>query len=129
MSAEPLPVDTPVQRIAWQLAMASWIALIVLGLAWEGWLAPLRPGGSWLLLKVLPLVVLLPALRRRSIYAMQLSLFVVMLYLLEGSARLFEPMPAALLAAIETALALLFLGAAITYLRPLKVAARRRRPS
>ena len=31
------------------------VALIVLGLAWELWLAPLRPGGSMLALNVLPL--------------------------------------------------------------------------
>ena len=124
MSVTPSLV-TPVQRIAWQLAIASWIALIALGIAWEVWLAPLRPGGSWLALKVLPLVVLLPAMRRRSVYAMQLALFVVMLCLLEGSARLFEPMPAALLASFETVLALLFFGAAVTFLRPFKIAARR----
>ena len=105
--------------------MTSWVALIVLGIAWEAWLSPVRPGGSWLVLKVQPVVLKLPAMRRRSAYAMQLALFVVMLCLLEGSARLFEPMPAALLAGIETALALLFFAAAVTYLRPLKIAARR----
>src|SRR4051794_1984022 len=35
------------------VAVGSLLALIVLGLAWELWLAPLRPGGSWLVLKVL----------------------------------------------------------------------------
>jgi uncharacterized membrane protein len=30
------------------LAVGSVLGLIVLGLAWELWLAPLRPGGSWL---------------------------------------------------------------------------------
>ena len=29
------------------LSIASLLGLIVLGLAWELWLAPLRPGGSW----------------------------------------------------------------------------------
>ena len=33
-------------------AVASLIALIVLCVAWEMWLAPLRPGGSWMALKV-----------------------------------------------------------------------------
>jgi hypothetical protein len=36
--------------------VGSLVGLIVLGLAWELWLAPLRPGGSLLALKVLPLV-------------------------------------------------------------------------
>ena len=39
------------------LAAAALIALIVLSLAWELWLAPLRPGGSLLALKALPLAV------------------------------------------------------------------------
>ena len=44
------------------LAVGSLVGLIVLGLAWEMWLAPLRPGGSVLALKVLPLVVPLAGL-------------------------------------------------------------------
>src|SRR5256885_15112591 len=36
------------------LAVSSLMGLIVLSLAWELWLAPMRPGGSWLVLKALP---------------------------------------------------------------------------
>ena len=118
---------TLAQRLAWQATLISAVALIALGIAWELWIAPLRPGGSWLVLKVLPLVVLLPAIARRSVYAMQLGLFAVLLYLLEGSARILEPMPAALLATIELVLALVFFCAAVVYLRPFKLAARRAR--
>lgn len=121
------PAITHAQRFAWQATLISAVALIVLGVAWELWLAPLRPGGSWLLLKVLPFLILLPALARRSVYAMQLALFAVLLYLLEGSARIVEPMPAAVLAAIEIFLALVFFCAAIVYLRPFKLAARQAR--
>ena len=32
------------------------LALIALCVIWEGWLAPLRPGGSWMMLKALPLL-------------------------------------------------------------------------
>ena len=39
------------------LAVSSLMGLIVLGLAWELWLAPLRPGGTLLALKVLPLTL------------------------------------------------------------------------
>ena len=42
-------------RTAWLAACACLIALIFLSLAWELVLAPLKPGGSWLVLKVLPL--------------------------------------------------------------------------
>ncbi|MGH8705692.1 MAG: DUF2069 domain-containing protein, partial [Burkholderiales bacterium] len=38
------------------IASAALIALIFLCVAWELWLAPLRPGGSWLALKALPLL-------------------------------------------------------------------------
>ena len=39
------------------MAGSSLIALIMVCLAWEGWLAPLRPGGSWLILKAVPLLL------------------------------------------------------------------------
>lgn len=69
------------------VAVASLLALMALGLAWELWLAPLRPGGSWLALKVLPLALALPGLLR---YRMQtcrgLALF-VWLYFVEGVVR------------------------------------------
>ena len=45
------------QTFHW-LSVASLVALILLTLAWELWLAPLRPGGSLLALKA---VVLLTA--------------------------------------------------------------------
>ncbi len=39
------------------LASASLIALIFLCLAWEAWLAPLKPGGSWMTLKAAFLLI------------------------------------------------------------------------
>jgi uncharacterized membrane protein len=89
-------------------------------------LAPLRPGGSWLALKVVPLLLPLPAMLRGSAYAMQVALFIVLLSVLEGSARMFEPAPVAWLAAMQCALAIGFFVAAIVYLRPMKIAAKRR---
>ncbi|HTN49277.1 MAG TPA: DUF2069 domain-containing protein [Burkholderiaceae bacterium] len=122
----PLPGSSSRQRAAWWIAVAAWLGLIVLTLAWELLLAPLRPGGSWLALKVVPLLLPLPALLRGSAYAMQIALFVAMLYVFEGAARVFEPLPATVLAAAELALSAAFLGAAIAYLRPMKLAAQRR---
>jgi uncharacterized membrane protein len=118
------PPETSTQRAAKRTAVAAWFGLIVLGLAWELLLAPLRPGGSWLALKIVPLLVLLPGLLRGKVYTMQLALFVAMLYLFEGAARLFEA-SAAVLAAIELILVVTFLVAAIICLRPMKLAARR----
>ena len=39
------------------LASGLLLALLLLCLAWELWLAPLRPGGSYLALKALPLAI------------------------------------------------------------------------
>ncbi|HNI85651.1 MAG TPA: DUF2069 domain-containing protein [Ottowia sp.] len=83
MPAHPSPAVQATRIVA----VASLLALMALGLAWELWLAPLRPGGSWLALKVLPLALALPGLLR---YRMQtcrgLALF-VWLYFVEGVVR------------------------------------------
>jgi len=65
----------------------SLIALIFLCLAWEGWLAPLRPGGSWLTLKAAFLLFPLFGILRGKRYTYKwLSLF-IQFYLLEGLTR------------------------------------------
>jgi len=83
MPAHPSPAVQATRVVA----VASLLALMALGLAWELWLAPLRPGVSWLALKVLPLALALPGLLR---YRMQtcrgLALF-VWLYFVEGVVR------------------------------------------
>lgn len=123
-----LPADlSPAQRAARRVALMAWCALIALGLAWELWLAPLRDGGSWLALKVAPLLLLAVPLARASTTAMQLALMLVLLYVFEGAARVLEAPPARWLAATELVLALTFFVAAIVYLRPFKRAARARR--
>lgn len=66
---------------------ASLIALIFLCLFWEGWLAPLRPGGSWLILKGTFLLIPLFGILRGKRYTYKwLSLF-IQFYLLEGALR------------------------------------------
>ena len=57
-------------RIGWtrRVAVGGVLALIVLGLAWELRLAPLRPGGSWWALKVLPLALPMAGLLRLRLY-------------------------------------------------------------
>ena len=59
----------------------------MLGLAWELWLAPLRPGGSWLALKVLPLVVPLAGLLKNRMYTYRWVSLMVWLYFTEGVVR------------------------------------------
>ena len=64
------PTDLPpnlVDRTRW-LAVVSLLGLIVLSLVWELWAAPLRPGGSLLALKALPLCVPLAGLLKNRMY-------------------------------------------------------------
>lgn len=69
------------------LAVGSLVGLIVLGLAWELWLAPLRPGGSWLALKVLPLVIPLSGLLKNRMYTYRWVSLMIWLYFTEGVVR------------------------------------------
>jgi uncharacterized membrane protein len=96
------------------LAVASLIGLLALGLAWELWLAPLRPGGSWLVLKVVPLLLPLRGMLRSRRYTFQWVSMLSLLYLLEGAARSFADRGAAqALAVAELVLALALLAASI----------------
>ncbi len=100
------------------VASASLIALILLGLAWELWLAPLRPGGSWLVLKVLPLLAPLFGILRGKLYTYRWSTLLIWLYFTEGVVRAWsETGVSAWLAGIEVALSLQFFVAAVLYVR------------
>ena len=78
---------SPTARRTRAVTLAALLALIALGLAWELWLAPLRPGGSWLALKALPLLLAVPGvLRYRMATYRTLALF-VWLYFVEGVVR------------------------------------------
>lgn len=94
------------------------VALIALSLAWELALAPLRPGGSWLALKALPLLLPLPGVLRGRVYTYRWSTLLVLLYFGEGCARAYtDAPPASTLAWLEIALTLLFCAAAAGFLR------------
>jgi uncharacterized membrane protein len=108
----------PAARHANLAASASLIALIALCLAWESWLAPLRPGGSWLVLKALPLLAPLFGILRGRRYTHQWASLLIQMYLLEGLARATaDTGPVRVLAFTETALALVFFVAAVSYAR------------
>lgn len=106
-------------------AALALLALFVLAIAWECWLAPLRPGGSALVLKALPLACALPGVWRRKLYTLQWASMLVLLYMAEGIVRgMTDGGTSARLGWIEVALATLFLGCALAYLAPFKRAAR-----
>jgi uncharacterized membrane protein len=69
------------------LAVGSLLGLILVGLAWELWLAPLRPGGSWWALKVLPLCLPLAGLLKHRMYTYRWVSLLVWLYFTEGAVR------------------------------------------
>ena len=101
------------------LAVGSLIGLIVLGLAWEMWLAPLRPGGSVLALKVLPLVLPLAGLLKRRMYTYRWVSLMVWLYFTEGVVRAWSdalPLSRAL-AGLEIALCLALFAACAWHVR------------
>lgn len=85
-SADAAPLPPFVSRTR-ALAVASLLGLIVLSLAWELWLAPLRPGGSWLALKALPLTLPLAGLLKNRMYTYRWVSLMVWLYFTEGVVR------------------------------------------
>lgn len=102
-----------------QLAVASLVALIALCLAWELWLAPLRPGGSWLALKALPLTIPLAGLLKNRMYTYRWLSLLVWLYAAEGAVRLTSDTHAvsALLAGIELLLCVVLFVACTWHIR------------
>lgn len=111
------PVPAAVEATRW-IAVASLLALIVLGLAWELWLAPLRPGGSLWAIKVLPLCVPLAGLLRRRMYTYRWTSLLVWLYVLEGAFRATSEHGAAVpLAAAEVLLSLVLFAACALHVR------------
>ena len=107
-------------------ALASLLALILLCVLWETVLAPLRPGGSLLLLKALPLAFAVRGVARRSLYTMQWASMLVLLYLMEGVVRAMSDPPgfSRPLAWLEILLSTVFFLSAILYVRPAKRAAK-----
>jgi len=100
------------------LAAALLVALIFLGLAWELAIAPLAPGGSWWVLKIVPLLAALPGVLRARRYTLQWSTLMIWLYAAEGATRAYTDRGAsAVLAAVELALALAYFAAAVATLR------------
>ncbi|WP_066155917.1 DUF2069 domain-containing protein [Hydrogenophaga pseudoflava] len=102
-----------------QLAVASLVALIALCLAWELWLAPLRPGGSWLVLKVLPLTIPLAGLLKNRMYTYRWLSLLVWLYAAEGAVRMTSDPSSlsALLAGIELLLCVVLFVACTWHIR------------
>ena len=100
------------------LALGSVAGLIVLGLAWELWLAPIRPGGSLLALKVLPLCVPLAGILKNRMYTYRWVSLLVWIYFTEGAVRAWsDRAPGNYLAMLEVLLCLLLFAACALHVR------------
>jgi len=95
----------------------SLIALIALSVAWELWLAPLRPGGSMLVLKVVPLLMPLMGILKGRRYTYQWASLLILFYFGEGLVRSTSDALALSrqLGILETALALIFFASTAWY--------------
>ena len=105
-------------RAANHAAAVSLIGLIGLCIVWEMWLAPLRPGGSWLVLKAAPLLLPLFGILHGRRYTHQWAAMLSLAYFMEGAVRASsEGDRAQLLALLEVILSLIFFAATVLYAR------------
>lgn len=120
-------MESAAQKWLHRGAIGSLLALIVWCLLWEMLLAPLHPGGSWMALKALPLLIPLFGVIRRDLYTLQWSSMVILLYFSEGVVRGYSDKQAlsAWLGWGEALLVCVYFVCAVLYLRPYKQAAKR----
>ncbi|MGH8688604.1 MAG: DUF2069 domain-containing protein [Burkholderiales bacterium] len=118
MALPVLPVAADPLRALRLAASGGLVGLVLLGLAWEMWLAPLRPGGSFLALKAAPLALALPGILSGRRYTYQWSSMLVLAYFAEGVVRAWSERGASQVCAIaEVALSLAFFAAVVAYAR------------
>jgi uncharacterized membrane protein len=105
-------------RVFHTITSASLIGLITLCITWEMWLAPQRPGGSWLAIKVLPLLIPLTGIVRGKLYTYRWITLLIIAYFVEGVVRAWSDKGfSAPLAGVEIALTLMIFTSAILYVR------------
>lgn len=97
-------------------ASVSLITLILVCIAWEGWLAPLKPQGSLLILKALPLLLPLFGILKGRRYTYQWASMFILFYFTEGVVRAWSDTGiSSKLALIEILLSVIFFICAIFY--------------
>ena len=100
------------------MAVGSLLGLIILGLAWELWLAPLREGGTLWAIKVLPLCIPLAGLLKNRMYTYRWVSMLVWLYFTEGVVRAWgDAWPSAGLAGLQTLLCMTLFVACAMHVR------------
>ena len=115
-AAEPAAALPPAVAATRAAALASLVGLIVLGLAWELWLAP--TGSGTLALKVLPLVLSIAGLLRLRMATYRWLSLLVWIYFIEGVVRAASDRGLGRwLAAIEVLLCLVLFAACAVHVR------------
>lgn len=128
--SSPSPIDSssppvlPIPKVvagvhhSRRIAVVSLLLLILLCLAWELFLAPIRPGGSWLALKALPLCIPLAGLLKNRMYTYRWLSLMVWLYVTEGCVRAWsDRAPGNLLALLEVVLCFILFTACTAHIR------------
>jgi uncharacterized membrane protein len=108
-------------------AVTTLILLIALGMAWELWLAPVRPGGTLLALKVLPLCIPLAGILKQRMYTYRWVTLMVWIYFTEGVVRATsDRAPSSYLAMLEVALCVILFVLCALHVR-LRIGPRKKR--
>ncbi len=116
--ALPPNAPPPVADLARWVSVASLLSLIILCLAWELALAPIKPGGSWLALKALPLCIPLAGLLKHRMYTYRALSLWIWLYFTEGAVRAgSDRAPSSYYALAEVALCLVIFVACVVHIR------------
>ncbi len=118
MAATPSSSPLDSVNVTRGLAVGSLLGLILLGTAWELVLAPIRPGGSWLALKALPLCFPLAGLLKNRMYTYRWVSLMVWIYFTEGVVRAWsDRAPSNYLAMLEVLLCLALFAACALHVR------------
>lgn len=119
-------MESSSQKAFYLGSVSSLLILIVMCTAWELVLAPLRPGGTWMVLKVIPLLLPLRGILKRDVYTLQWSSMLILVYFTEGIVRGFSDLNvvSARLGWAEVGLVCVFFFCTVFYLRPYKKAAK-----
>jgi len=116
---------TTTQQRLHLISSISLVLLIALCILWELVLAPLRPGGSWMVIKVLPLFAPLSGTLKKNVYTLQWASMFILLYFTEGVVRAWSDHGLSqILAGLEVVFSTTFFVCAIFFLRPYKKAAK-----
>jgi uncharacterized membrane protein len=118
LPASPIPLNLQNVNLSRWRAGCRLGGLIVLSVAWELYLAPIKPGGSLLALKELPLCLPLAGLLKNRMYTYRWVSLMVWLYFTEGVVRAYsDKAPGNLLALLEVLLCLSLFAACLLHVR------------